>query len=105
MGEDNLGNEEEEKLIPTTTSHKSVKNPQAKLWGSPLLLQGVPPWDPAVWKLFVEKNNLKNIYRISLRVKIKHPYLKILRKETCAKRPCLIYQKAGYKHWTRDHYH
>lgn len=55
MGEDNLGNEVEEKLIPTTTSHKSVKNPQAKLWGSPLLLQGVPPWDPAVWKLFVEK--------------------------------------------------
>lgn len=55
MGEDNLGYEVEEKLIPTTTSHKSVKNPQAKLWGSPLLLQGVIPWDPAVWKLFVEK--------------------------------------------------
>lgn len=38
MGEDNLGNKVEEKLISTTTSHQSVKNPQAKLWGSPLLL-------------------------------------------------------------------
>lgn len=58
MGEDNLGNEVEEKPIPTTTSHRSVKNPQAKLWGSPLLLQGVPPWDPAAGKLFVEKKIL-----------------------------------------------
>lgn len=33
MGEDNLENEVEEKLLPTTVSHKSVRQPQAKLWG------------------------------------------------------------------------
>lgn len=38
MGEDNVGNKVEGKLTPTTTSHKSVRNPQAALWDSTLLL-------------------------------------------------------------------
>lgn len=75
MGEDNVGNEVEGKLIPTTTSHKSVKNPQAKLWGSPLLLQGVRPCSmEAVCR---KKKSLTIFVEYPLRIKIKHPLFQI----------------------------